>query len=181
MIYFTLLAVFLQQLSSFTGYLVATPEGWRNSYDEKPYIVFSNPDLTSQGLYEKANRFIAYNYKHGEDVIKANVSNEMIRFNSGHEFMVPNGFISLKCRVIFEIELLFKDGKIKFTVLDQKAWMEDNPFDPFYKGWATWGIFYKSGKVKHEKFKYLFEQELKSVVDELNKFVLELEVEKEDW
>ncbi len=74
---------------------------------------------TAQELHAKATKWIKYNFKTPDEVIKSSVDGELLRcemyYPLGITFRQGNDVVGINYRQT--LEMLFKDGRIKYTIL----------------------------------------------------------------
>lgn len=116
-----LLSLILLNLTSYGQKLILTPYGLRDSINiEKTYIVITVESKTAKQLYDNAIKYINKTYKSPEDVIKSNIDGEYLKFTT-HEPQIY--FFKFLGKIIpysanFTTELSFKDGKVKYEILN---------------------------------------------------------------
>lgn len=134
--------------------LVVTPEGLRDSENsERTFLVINAEGVTAKDLYDNAVRYITKSYKNPEEVIKGNIEGEYLKFNtySYGVFNVKNGMAKVLCSMDYTIELSFKDGKVKFELVDLDIY-DDNTrtYHVIFTGGRLEGypIYAKNGKLR---------------------------------
>jgi len=97
-----------------------TPQGLKNQAEDKTFAVLEFPDQSKADLYAKAVKYIHQAYKNPERVIKSDLKDESIRFISYKDDMkVSNGGVKIPVEIKYAVQLEFKDGKIKYEIVDQ--------------------------------------------------------------
>ena len=141
----------------FSQKLVVTPVGLRDESDnEKTYIVLNIENKKASELYINALKYINKNYKNPEKVILGKVENESLKFATfvSSFIVVQNSFIKVPIDAEYNIQLDFKDGKIKFELqnLDMYYSADGKKTRVLYTGGALEGysIFNKKGDLKRE-------------------------------
>ena len=100
---------------------VVTPTGLKdNANVEKTYIVINTPDKTAEQSYNNAIKYINKTYKNPEEVIKADVKNDYLRFNTyvSNFLTVKNSGAKLSIDAKYTVELSFRDNKVKLEVVN---------------------------------------------------------------
>jgi len=132
---------------------ILTPNGLRDSLNiEKSYVVINVEGKTAKQLYDNALKFINKSYKNPSEVIKGNTESEYLKFVT-HD---PD-FLTLKSLGMtliwggsYTTELSFKDGKVKYEIINLEMRDEINGTGTFpLKG----GIFKNDGTVRKKDAK----------------------------
>lgn len=90
-----------------------------------PFIVVKTEGKTKEELYKKTIEWINKNYNKPSEVIKAQVENDYIRFQGIEKDLFCWDALKTFCSDIrYEIEISFKDGKYKFSVLRLEQYMK---------------------------------------------------------
>lgn len=175
---FTLVFLLLTSLSFSQEYGV-TKEGLRDSKNlENDYLVIEAKSKTAKELYDKAIKYINQKYDSPEDVIKAQVENDYLRFDTFvQDFTkVKNGGVKISVDASYTIELKFKDGRIKFSLLNLDlggvTWQGS-----IWKGYPIWN---KKGKLRLPETKDFIENYFNSEVKTLSDF-FNNKTKKDDW
>jgi len=101
--------------------LVVTPYGLRDSTDlEKTFVIINIDGKSAKELYDIAIKYVNKNYKSTNDDIKGNIDGEYISFNTHfvNFVTVVINLIPLSYDASHTIELNFKDGKVKYEVIN---------------------------------------------------------------
>ena len=146
--FFTLLIIQL-----FSQFFVVTKDGLVNSQDfTKRYVVLDFEDLSSTQLYNNCLIYIQKNYNSPQDVIKGQVENKFISFdthtNQIAQFKIP--LVGTKdIQANFKVSLDFKDGKARFKIVSIEMYYyydyKKIPFN-FKQEIMGWAIYNKKGK-----------------------------------
>lgn len=136
------------------------------------HLVIEIPNVNQQELYEKAINWIKESYKNPDEVIKAKIENEKLRFEGVKKaVLVSKSFgITEYDDVRYTIELSFKEGKYKFAPTFLAS--ETDLFQYFPSGWQEIKlnggsyIYKKSGKIK-STFK-LYPKNIEDLFEGLN-------------
>nr|WP_315180422.1 DUF4468 domain-containing protein [uncultured Flavobacterium sp.] len=159
--------------------IIVTPNGLRNSEDnEKSFVVIPVDGKNAKQIYDDMVKYINKTYKGGEEVITGKTDGEYLKFKT----FVPN-FASLKngMKIYFKAnyttELSFKDGKIKYEIIDIKM-TNDSNYELYFTGSGfSFYIYDKNGKLKREETKIeiekYFNENISSISNFLNSKVIE--------
>ena len=112
------LLIFMSTIS-FGQKLTVTPSGLKNSDDiNLSYVVINVDGKNSKELYQNTIKYITKNYSNPDQVIKAKIENEYIRFvtHVDNFITIKNSFAKVKMSTDYAYEMSFKDGKIKFEI-----------------------------------------------------------------
>lgn len=148
------------------------------------YVVTDCKDKTAAELYKKTIDWISTTYNNPKEVIKAQIENDYLRFES-----VEKNLFCLKptlcSNMKYQIEVSFKDGKYKFDLLALDQDMPD-------VGWVHFGgledgkfYFNENGEVK-SKFKIIAD-DIPKYFNSLNKSLYDFIInggstkKKNDW
>lgn len=110
---------------SFGQSFIVTPNGLRDAQDlEKSYVVIKVDSMTARQLYDNAMRYIAFNYKNPDNVIKSKVEGEYLKINTrginicviGKQTLVDGKYTT---------EISFKDGKVKYEIIELEMYTTD--------------------------------------------------------
>jgi hypothetical protein len=145
---------------SFSGYgqkLNVTPDGLKNSVDiEKTYVIIEVPNMTAKQLYDNAIKYVNQNYKNPDEVIKGKTDSEYLKFDTYNPELVfiKNGGIKQFFSAKYITELNFKDGKVKYEIIEL-AMNHTKTNAPLYftGGGLNWYLFNKKGVLKKEQAK----------------------------
>ena len=166
---------------------VVTPLGLRDAKDlEKTYVVITVDSMTAKQLYDNAIKYINVNYKNPDYVIKGKTVNEFLKFDTrginicllGKSFLVDGKYTT---------QLYFKDGKIKYEIIDLEMYSTDrygSGGSPLRFISSTWfkGIYNKEGILKEERGKGMIETYFNSELDVITKFLKgKNEIDNKNW
>ena len=172
---------------SITAYgqkLVVTPNGLRNADDnEKNFIVLNLPEMTAQQLYEKTIKYINKNYKNPEEVIKGKTENEYLKFETYNPSLlfIKNGGLKQFFSAQYTTELSFKDGKIKYEIIELKMNHTQNNMTLYLTGGGLdWAIYNKKGELKREQAKIDIETYFNGQITDFINF-LNGKTEENNW
>jgi len=101
--------------------LILTPNGLRDSINtEKTYVVITIEGKTAKQLYDNAIKYINKAYKNPEDVIKGKTDGEYLKFITHEPQIFSFKFLGkiMPSSANFTTELSFKDGKVKYEILN---------------------------------------------------------------
>jgi len=156
--------------------LVATASGLRDSSNiEKTFVVINVEGKTAKELYENAVKYINKAYRSADDVIKGKTEGEYLKFITTapdfayYKFGFGKVFIDGK----YTVELTFRDGKVKYEVIELLMFKLTDGFmnNYFFKD-NLMGVFNSRLKLAKPELKtsleFYFNHEIKSLTDALN-------------
>jgi len=132
-----LLSMILLCSLSYAQSLVVTPLGLRDANDpEKTFVVINADGKTAKELYDIAIKYINKNYKSTNDDIKGNIDGEYISFNTHivNFVTVVINLMPLSYDANHTIELNFKDGRVKYEVINLQMNYRQNKEPFLYNG-----------------------------------------------
>ena len=101
--------------------LVLTPNGLRDSLNrEKSYVVLNIEGKSTKQLYDNTVKYINKNYTHPKEAIKGQADGEYLKYVTQvtDSISFKRCFLTEKYDMDYTIELNFKDGKVKFEIID---------------------------------------------------------------
>lgn len=154
--------------------LVVTPTGLRDANDlEKTFVVINADGKTSKELYDNALKYINKNYKSPDDVIKGKTDGEYLKFVTyAPDFIsIKNSWVRTPFNAKYTIGLSFKDGKVKYEVIDIE--IENGAKAPllFSGSGLNFFIYNKKGELKREDAKISIEDYFNSNISTLSDFL----------
>jgi hypothetical protein len=169
---------------SINAQFVATPTGLRCSENQNnSYLVLTFEGISAHDLYAKSQKYVNENRKDAAASIKGNTVDEYLRFSTYAPSFIKynNGpMTKIPINATYDIELRFKDGKVRFEFVDLK--MNAGNYDLKFSG----GIL--SGYVIYKNNGDLFKKEAKDDVERYFNSVVSSYVEfikgtnkNEDW
>lgn len=175
---FTLLLLFVVFTSN-AQYFKVTPKGLMNQTEDKTFAVLEFPNQTKADLYAKAVKYIHQAYKNPERVIKSDLKDESIRFVSYKDDMkVSNGGVKIPVEIKYAVQLEFKDGKIKYEIVDQDFGGLTYSGN-IWKGYPIWNE--KNGKLRLEEEKKILEAHFNAEAQLLVNFINGKSDTNNDW
>ncbi len=138
------------------------------------YIVVSFKDQTQSVLYKKTLDWIAVTYKNPNEIIKSQIENDFIRI----EGFETNFNGSSNCS--YQIEISFKDGKLKFDPQIFTIINGTNKFDLF----STYKSYFDSDGLVKNRLKPTIEGSettINSLIKSLNDYIISGKTKKDDW
>lgn len=159
---------------SFSQQLEATPNGLRDKSNlNNPYVVIVDSAKSSKELYQNAINYIKINYKNPDEVIKSSIEGSYLKFETYSSSFIKykNSGVNIPISVKFTTELKFKDGKVRFEIinLDMKGMGNSSNYNLLFSG----GMM--SGFIIYKKNGTLFKEQAKIDVEKyFNSFVLNL-------
>lgn len=154
-----------------------------NSNLENNYVVLDFENKTAKELYNSSLRYINLNYKNPNEVIKGNVENDFISFNtyvSDLPFIRSMG-VNMEYGTQYTTILYFRENKVKFEIVDINI-SNIQGAKVIFSGSAMSGqrIFDRKGKVNLEKAKQLLEDYFNTKVQVILSALSE-EKKSSDW
>lgn len=128
-----------------------TPEGLNDAIDTtKTYVVLPIENKTAKVLYEESLKYINKNYKNPNEVIKGNIENEYLKFVTYESKFteLKVGWNKIPWNINYTVELNFKDGKVKYEVIEIEIKNEDNYPLAFKGSGISFYIYKKNGELK---------------------------------
>ena len=101
-------------------------------------FVVSKVDGKSQAdLYKKALDWISVTYKNPNEVIKAKIENDYIRFEGSNRSMIcVKSLGMMQCDLAtYQVEISFKEGKYKFDVIEVRVYTRPSQYAS--GGWSA--------------------------------------------
>lgn len=101
------------------------------------YVVLETKDLTAKDEYLRTIDWIKRNYNTPDEVIKAKIENEYIRIQGVGKNIYSLKSLGLKTfyDIRYQIEFHFKDGRIKFSVIDLESYSPSSQYSA--GGWYS--------------------------------------------
>lgn len=152
---------------------VLTPNGLRDSLDtEKSYVVINVEGKTAKQLFDNAVKYINKAYTNPNEVIKGQTDGEYLKYITHVSDFVSfkNSFLTAKFDADYTTELSFKDGKVKFEIinLDMNKITQNGINRLLYIGnMMTLGIYNKKGDLKISDAKIQIENFFNAQVNQL--------------
>ena len=166
----------------FSQKLTVTSEGLKNSEEiEKNYVVIQMDGKTSKELYENAVKYVNKNYKNPTEAIKSTIENEYLKFETyAPNIIIVKNMIQIPYAIKFTTELSFKEGKIKYEILEINMFNPVNKVPLYFSGsgFSDFVIFNKKGVLKRESTKNEIENYFNSQIISIKESLTE--VKKED-
>ncbi len=142
---------------SFGQLLIVTPSGLKDANDtDKPFVVIQVKEKSAKQLYDESINFINKYYKSANDVIKGKIEGEYLKFITyAPSFTTMKNVLarpSLDAK--YTTELSFKDGKIKYEIIELEILVEGGlPLHFEGSGISSFYIYNTKGKVVREDAK----------------------------
>jgi hypothetical protein len=156
-----LIALISLSTLTFAQKLSVTPNGLRDSADiEKSFVVIPAEGKTAKQLYDDAVKYINKTYKSADDVIKGKTDGEYLKFvtYAPSMLMLKNGFTKVPFNAKYIIELNFKDGKVKYEIIELEIYNDAKYNLSFTGSGLSFFIYNKKGELKRETEKASIEQ-----------------------
>lgn len=163
-----------------------TPNGLRDSDNiENTYVVIKFDGFTTQQLFDNAKRYIIQNYKNPDFVKKGAIDNEYLNFVTYTPYIatVNGGIVKIKYDAKYRTELYFKDGKVRFEVIELEMKAEGGAHLNFVPKGALggWYIFNGKGKLKQEGAKQEIEDYFNDQIIKLTNYLNGKTKINDDW
>ena len=165
--------------------LTVTQSGLKDvNENDKSYVVIQVKDKSAKELYNQSINYINKFYKNPDVVIKGKIDGEYLRFNTyarsitTMKNVIARTYIDAK----YTTELSFKDGKIKFEIIDIQLLVEGrNPIYFVGSGISSFYIFNTKGKLERADAKSGIEAYFNGKILELSMYLESLEKAEEEW
>ncbi len=184
--FLTLVTLLISSLT-FAQKLAVTPNGLRDESDnEKTYVVLNIENKKASELYTNALKYINKNYKNPEKVTLGKVENESLKFATFESsfIKVTNSFVKVAIDAEYNIQLDFKDGKVKFELqnVDMYYSADGRKTRVLFTGGALEGysIYNKKGELKRDDTKADIEVHFNNTITKIKEF-LSGKSEGENW
>ncbi|KPE50993.1 DUF4468 domain-containing protein [Chryseobacterium indologenes] len=163
-------------LSVFGQEFELTPDNFKCKTDKvNDYVILEMPGYSKQELFNKSKEFINQYYNNPKYVTAESENDQLVvnAFGSKYNMTLMSWYNE------YQIELLFKDDKIKLT--PKFKWIKnynggDNLPLVLSSGYL-WAVFNKKGKVMREKAKETAESDIKEFIKGLHEKISS----KNDW
>ena len=179
----TIILIF--NLQSFGQRLILTPEGLRDSSNiEKSYVVIEIEGKSAKQLFDNSKRYIIQTYKNPDLVQKWTIENEYIKFDTYVPLFttINLGLSKLKYDARYVTELSFKDGKVKYEIINLEMKTDGVPLNLTPKGaLGGWSIYNKKGILKLDNAKQEIETYFNEQIKSLTSYLKGTTKENEDW
>lgn len=150
---------------------------------EKDYLVINLPNKTAKEFYTNAYKYIQINYKNPDLVIKGNVKDDFISFETYEAKAVEVKIRKWTFRVDirYTTNLSFKDGRFKYQITDLK--MKYSAGKAFIKSNKNSGIYVydKKDRLRSEDFKIKLEDYFNANVELIKKSLSGKLSKSNDW
>lgn len=180
-----LVFIFFISSHSYGQHFTVTSNGLRDSDNvEKSFIVIDVEKKSAEQLFNNAKKFIVQTYKNPDFVQKGIIENEYIRFNSYTPYIatINAGLTKLKYDAKYAIELYFKDGRVRYEIIDLEIKTDGVSLNFTPKGALSgWYIYNKKGKLKQEVAKQEIESYFNNQIEHLLPYLKGVTKMNEDW
>lgn len=177
--------ILLFNLQSFGQRLIVTPNGLRDSSNiEKSYVVIEIEGKSAKQLFENTKKYIIQTYKNPDIVQKGAIDNEYIKFDTYVPYIttINLGLSKLKYAAKYVTEIYFKDGKVKYEIINLEIETDGVPLNFTNKGALSgWYIFNKNGVLKQENAKQEIEIYFNDQIKSLSSYLKGATKDNEDW
>ncbi len=150
------------------------PEGLINAIDStKTYVVLPIENKTAKVLYEETLKYINKNYKNPEEVIKGKVENEYLKIVTYEPKFteLKVGYNRIPWNIKYIVELNFKDGKVKYEVIEIEIKNEADYTLLFQGSGMSFYIYKKNRELKMPDAKTNIEEYFNNKIKSLSEFL----------
>lgn len=170
------LILIIFSLSCFSQQFVLTPEGLKDEADNtKDFLVIPLDGKSASDLYNISKRYVNEKMSNPQFSIKADSEGEYLRYS----LYVPTIFsfskmlINLKVNATYQIEMRFRDGRIRYNITGLSMTFEEGDNEYYIaasklKGWA---VFDNKGKLLMKNEKQKIENHFNGEVNTLLDFI----------
>lgn len=156
-----------------------TKEGLRDSKNlEIDYLIIEAKNNTAGELYLKAVRYVNERYTSPKEAIKSKLENQYLKYKTfvSDFAKVKNGGAKIPVDALYTIELQFKDGRVKFSLLD----LDLGGITWAGSVWKGYPIYNKKGRLRLPETKAFIEDYFNTEVAELSDYLND-KAKKGDW
>jgi hypothetical protein len=150
------------------------PEGLRDAIDStKTYVVLPIENKSAKALYEETLKYINKNYKNAEEVIKGKIENEYLKFVTYEPKFteLKVGYNKIPWNIKYTVELNFKDGKVKYEVIEIEIKNESDYTLSFQGSGMSFYIYKKNRELKMPDAKTNIEEYFNNKTKSLSEFL----------
>lgn len=168
---------------SFGQLLIVTPSGLKDVNDnDKSYVVIQVKDKSAKQLYDESINFLNKYYKSADNVIKGKIEGEYLKFMTyAPSFTTMKNVLARPpLDAKFTTELSFKDGKIKYEIIELEILVEGGMPLHFAGSGISFYIYNTKGKVVREDAKTGIERYFNGQILTLSMY-LQKTNEEEEW
>lgn len=179
-----IIALFIN-LQSYGQKLIVTPDGLRNSDNtEQSYVVIEIEGKSAKQLFDNAKKCIIQTYKNPDLVQKGTIENEYIKFDTYVPYIasINAGLSEIKYDAKYVTELNFKDGKVKYEIINLEIMTNGAPLNFTPQGaFGGWYIYNKKGVLKQESTKQEIETYFNEQIKNLTAYLKGETNNNENW
>ncbi len=177
-------------ISTLTGYsqkFEVTPDGLRDKDNvSNSFLVIQASEKSIAELYQNAIRYVNEAYKNPAEVIKGNIENEYLRFNTYvPQFgKVNNSGAKLDISMKYSTELRFKEGKVRVEISNLEITADNGGRNVEFIGsiWKGYPIYnQKNGELRLPETKVELENYFNDKIFLLTSFILNNKTKKDEW
>lgn len=122
-----LLVSMIKSIEKDSKKLYLTPDGF------KDFVVIDCKGQSAKDLYLNSIKYINRMYKNPNKVIKAQIDNEYLKFETYVEKISKvESVMSLNISCLYTVELSFKDNKFKYQIISMEMKINQNNPSPYY-------------------------------------------------
>lgn len=171
-----LLVMGLLPLLSFAQFVV-TPDGLRNEKDlDKEYIVIDFEGKSASELYAATKQYIVTMMTNPDEAIKADIKDAHLRYAlyTPEIFSFSKMLVKLVVDADFEIDMKFKDGRIRYEIVGLNMQFKEgtNTFEFKRSKLDGWAFYDNQDKLYMKNEKQKTEDFFNSLVKELTTYIL---------
>lgn len=157
-----LLVLILISFSAMAQSFTLSPNGLMDKeHPENGYVIIEIEGLDAQTLYNKTLQYIKETMKNPGFSLKASTTSEYIRYSiSRHNFVkyMYSGIYAMWFTANYDIELRFKDGKIKYQIVDFTLYDSKSNQSLYIKGpLFSYSIYKNNGELRMASERELIE------------------------
>ena len=172
-------------VQSYGQKLTVTPDGLRNSDNtEQSYVVIEIEGKSAKQLFDNTKKYIIKTFKNPDFVQKGTIENEYIKFKTYTPYIasIHAGLSKLKYDAEYFTVLHFKDGKVKYEIINLVIMTNGAPLDFTPQGLlGGWYIFNKKGVLKQESTKQEIDTYFNKQIKNLSSYLKGEANNDENW
>ena len=181
--------IFLKGLILFAGLMAqefeVTPAGLRDANDlEKSYVVIDVAGKSANELYSKSVKYVNESRNDADASIKGQIDNEYLRFATNvPKFIQWRTGARADVRATFDIELRFKDERIRFEFTNISMPGVSSKYHVLFSGnkWTDYPIFDEKGNLYAKREKQLIQDFFNIIVKDYKDFIAKDNSINDDW
>lgn len=142
--------------TSFAQQFEVTPNGLKDaSNKENSYLILNFEGKTAKELYDKSLEYIIKTYHNPDAVIKGKLDGEYLRYDTfvPNLLYIRNMGLKQYFSASFSIVLNFKDGKIKYEIIELEMKHVENDMPLYFEGGGIKWYIYNRKTIERPKAK----------------------------